>query len=79
MGKMALNINGCNATSKTFVDFAQQRVNANDAKAVAGGYFNRLDGASKAFGEVTFTQCLVSDLEAEIPTVTDFQISQSID
>ena len=32
----------------------------------------------KAFGQVTFSQRLVIDLEAEIPTVTDFQLSQTL-
>ena len=32
---MALDVNGYNATFKSFVEFAQQSVNANDAKAVA--------------------------------------------
>ena len=31
-----------------------------------------------SFGQVTFSQRLVIDLEAEIPTVTDFQISQTL-
>ena len=31
-----------------------------------------------SFGQVTFSQRLVIDLEPEIPTVTDFQISQTI-
>ena len=38
-----------------------------------------LMGDPKAFGQVTFTQRLVIDLTAEIPTVTDFQISQEFD
>lgn len=32
----------------------------------------------KSFGQVTFSQRLVIDLESEIPTVTDYQISQTI-
>ena len=41
---MALDINGYNAVFKSFADFAQQRVNANDAKAVVDAHVNRLDG-----------------------------------
>ena len=32
---MPPSINGYNAVFRSFVDFAQQRVNANDAKAIA--------------------------------------------
>ena len=39
---MALDINGYNATFKAFTDFAQQRVDANDAKAVVDARVNRL-------------------------------------
>ena len=98
---MALDINGYNATFKSFVDFAQQRVNANDAKAVAEAQIQTPLGGRKivavtqtmtadlavpgsnmqqkiSFGQVTFSQRLVIDLTAEIPTVTDFKISQNI-
>ena len=33
----------------------------------------------KSFGQVTISQRLVIDLTAEIPTITDFQISQELD
>ena len=32
-----------------------------------------------SFGQVTISQRLVIDLTAEIPTITDFQISQELD
>ena len=37
---MPLDLNGCNA-AKAFADFAQQSVNANDAKAIAGATFQK--------------------------------------
>ncbi|MBP5510511.1 MAG: hypothetical protein J6Z49_06300 [Kiritimatiellae bacterium] len=41
---MALDINGYNSVFKFFVDFAQKRVDAHDAKAVIDAHVNRLDG-----------------------------------
>ncbi len=38
---MALDVNGYNATFKSFVEFAQQNVDANDAKAVANAKIQR--------------------------------------
>ena len=44
---MALDVNGYNATFKSFVEFAQQSVNANDAKAVANAKIQRPLGGRK--------------------------------
>ena len=33
----------------------------------------------KAFGQVTFSQRLVIDLEPDIPVVTDYKLSQTIE
>ena len=43
---MTININGYNENFQAFVDFAQQRVNANDGKAIADARFNVLAGRS---------------------------------
>ena len=47
---MALDVNGYNATFKSFVEFAQQNVDANDAKAVANAKIQRPLGGRNLIG-----------------------------
>ena len=87
---MALDINGYNSAFKSFVDFAQGGKQPPIPRYVATATLTQsitadLSGPGsdmndpKSFGQVTFSQRLVIDLEPDIPVVTDYKLLQTIE
>jgi hypothetical protein len=84
---MALDINGYNNMFRNFAEFAQNSLNAGDGRTATitqtlSGDFAAPHSSQNNpvfFGSVTFAQRLVIDLTPEIPVVTDFKLSQTIE
>ena len=69
---MALDINGYNSVFKSFVDFAKQRVNANDAKAIADAKFQKPLGGRTV---LAVTQSLTDEVHKWTRTNEEFAVN----
>ena len=69
---MALDINGYNATFNSFVQFAQQRVDANDAKAVADAKVQQPLGGRRI---VAVTQSLTDEVHKWLRTNDEYYVN----
>ena len=68
---MTLDINGYNNVFKSFVEFAQQRVDANDSKAVVDAHVNRL-GNRKI---LAVTQSLTDEVHKWLRTNDEYAVN----
>ena len=69
---MPLDINGYNSTFNNFVQFAQQRVNANDAKAVADAKIQQPLGGRKV---IAVTQSLTDEVHKWTRTTAEYDVN----